>query len=580
MKKNYFLLSALLMFLSVGILNAQVSLYSFSAKPGTFTPIVGGTNLNSVDADDAISSPQPIGFTFNFDGSNHTQFRMSSNGFISFGSSTSSLSGNNLDFAGATSRPLIAPLWDDLSGSTNTKASYLLSGTAPNRILTVEWLNWQWRYNSADSAISFQVKLYETSNKVEFVYQQGPNPINSPTASIGLSGVGSGNGSYMSLENTGIFPSVRTTGGEISNLNTKPANGQVYIFEPPTCTPPSGLSASGITLTDATISWTAASAGWYYSIEYGPAGFTPGTGMTDTTRDTSINLTGLVGSTSYDVYVKSYCNLLDSSLSISFSFQTACAAVSSFPYKETFDGSSTTEVCWSVLNNNGDADQWNLNYTTNPFAGDQVAMMYTDFNSGNNDDYLISPQFVLTGNQRLKFQTRVQSSGEPNDYEVVLSSTGTSPSDFSTLILKDTVSSTTYNEVILDLSSYTGSYYIAIKIPNGGLDGWRLYIDDFIVEDIPTCLVPTALTSTNVSGDTADISWTDNNTTTPGSWQVSYGLQGFTVGTGTQVTMTADSGTLSGLMGSSDYDWYVRAICGSGDTSAWSSVGTFTTLCP
>jgi hypothetical protein len=84
MKKNYFLFTIFFVFLSIGNLVAQAGLYGFSASSGTFTPITAGTDLNSVEADSYLSPAQPIGFNFVFDGATHTQFKMSSNGFISF----------------------------------------------------------------------------------------------------------------------------------------------------------------------------------------------------------------------------------------------------------------------------------------------------------------------------------------------------------------------------------------------------------------------------------------------------------------------------------------------------------------
>jgi len=50
-----------------------------------------------------------------------------------------------------------------------------------------------------------------------------------------------------------------------------------------------------------------------------------------------------------------------------------------------------------VLNVNADGDAWSMDYTSNTYEGDQVAAMYTDFNSGANDDWLISPAITLTG---------------------------------------------------------------------------------------------------------------------------------------------------------------------------------------
>jgi hypothetical protein len=37
--------------------------------------------------------------------------------------------------------------------------------------------------------------------------------------------------------------------------------------------------------------------------------------------------------------------------------------------------------------------------------------------------------------------------------------------------------------------------------------------------------------------------------------------------------------TLSGLAGGTSYDYFMRSVCGAGDTSAWSTRATFATTC-
>ncbi len=147
---------------------------------------------------------------------------------------------------------------------------------------------------------------------------------------------------------------------------------------------------------------------------------------------------------------------------------------------EGFEG---TQTGWTVLNENADTDMWNFDYAYNPHSGSQSATINTDYNAGANDDYLITPLLALTGNQSLSYWYRVQSLGEPNDFEVLLSTTGISAADFTTVLLPlASYSNTTYMEQVIDLSAYSSDSYIAFHIPSGGLDGWRLYIDDVSVE--------------------------------------------------------------------------------------------------
>ncbi|MFZ1335797.1 MAG: hypothetical protein WAR99_10285, partial [Saprospiraceae bacterium] len=227
--------------LSSNSLFSQASSYSFAASSGTFTQnSVSATLLPLVAADDYISPAQSIGFTFVYEGINYTQFKMSSNGVISLNTAgTASLSFNDFSSANASSRPILGPLWDDLDGRATggSVASFEVTGSTPNRVLTVEWRNWEWNYASASPVISFQVKLFETSNVIQYVYRQESGTVNSVSASIGIgSATGSGSGSYLNLDNSSSTPTASST-TSYTTISTKPATGQVYTWTPPTpCT--------------------------------------------------------------------------------------------------------------------------------------------------------------------------------------------------------------------------------------------------------------------------------------------------------------------------------------------------------
>ncbi len=173
---------------------AQANSYSFTATTGTYTDIPAGApavDLPLVLADTYLSPAQPIGFTFVYEGISYTQFKMGSNGIISLNmAGTATLTTNDLSAANATSRPILAPLWDDLDGAVSTPlqavARYSTTGVSPNQVLTVEWRNWQWNWSATGNTVSFQMKLYETSGVIEYLYRQEAGTVNSGSASIGI----------------------------------------------------------------------------------------------------------------------------------------------------------------------------------------------------------------------------------------------------------------------------------------------------------------------------------------------------------------------------------------------------------
>jgi Secretion system C-terminal sorting domain/Fibronectin type III domain len=255
---------------------------------------------------------------------------MSSNGFIKLGgSAANALNTNDFGAANTSSRPIIAPLWDDLDGSTpaNSKAYYEVTGLAPNRIFTVEWRNWEWNYNSDTPVITFQVKLYETTNVIKFAYRQEATAVNAGSASIGIgSAFGSGAGSFLNITDVNT-PAVSST-VSTTNINTKPATGQIYTFTPPLCGSPSSVVTSAITATGATVNWTngGTETAWRYIVQpstlNAPASAS-NAGANVTTKP--VVLSGLTPLTSYTIYVRAICDATNKSEWSNVSFVTDAA---------------------------------------------------------------------------------------------------------------------------------------------------------------------------------------------------------------------------------------------------------------
>ncbi|MEZ4758097.1 MAG: GEVED domain-containing protein [Flavobacteriales bacterium] len=82
----------------------------------------------------------------------------------------------------------------------------------------------------------------------------------------------------------------------------------VTIDPPPPCPAPSGLAASGVTVTAATLNWTAGCTETAWVVEWGVNGFTLGSGTTVNTVATTTNLSGLTGATTYQAYVRADCD--------------------------------------------------------------------------------------------------------------------------------------------------------------------------------------------------------------------------------------------------------------------------------
>jgi PKD repeat protein len=141
----------------------------------------------------------PIGFSFNYIGTNYTQARLSTNGWISMNESGTTSSANANLFTSTTPNTTLTPWFDNIEDDATSTVSYKTEGTAPSRTFTAEWFRVLTYNSTATARISFQVKLFETTNVIEFHYgslETGSHH-SSESASIGLEDATGGTGHFI-----------------------------------------------------------------------------------------------------------------------------------------------------------------------------------------------------------------------------------------------------------------------------------------------------------------------------------------------------------------------------------------------
>ena len=93
----------------------------------------------------------------------------------------------------------------------------------------------------------------------------------------------------------------------------------------------------------------------------------------------------------------------------------------------------------------------------------------------------------------------------------------------------------------------------------------------------PACLDPYGLSASNGTSSSIDVSWTGGSNAT--TYNVEYGVTGYTQGSGTTTTASTASTTITGLTAYTVYDIYVQADCGANGTSTWAGPISYST-CP
>ncbi len=370
----------------------------------------------------------------------------------------------------------------------------------------------------------------------------------------------------------------------------------------PACPDPAAVLAKNITSTDADITWTSSVGGVGSSVEYGPAGFTPGTGTVITSTTDSVNISGLAAATTYDVYITDNCGASGLSAAIGpITFTTLCPASFLAPYSTDFEnitiGQQTSyENCWSVPATttprweSEDASGANENSTaTGPFydntsfgsAGGTYMYLETSSGATGGKGLLSSPtiDFASLTAPQLDFYYHMYGATMGVLRIYAEDATGTLTILDSIVGQQQTAGSDAWIKKSIDLSSLSGtSYSFVFEAERGTSFTGDISIDDFSVAEAPNCFASSALTVISTSDVSAELTWTAGSGT---SWDIEYGPAGFTPGTGTMFNATNDTITISGLMASTAYEFYVTDNCGSSGLASTAGPTSFTTsACP
>ncbi|MHC1756363.1 MAG: PKD domain-containing protein [Methanosarcina sp.] len=144
------------------------------------------------DSDDYHADNIPLGFSFNFYGTDYNNVSITNNGIALANGSTDQWT--NQPIGSSDPHNFIAPFWDDLVTLGDADAIYYQTiDEAPNRKLVIEWHeNHHYRYDSP-SGITFEAILFEGSNDILFQYKDvdfgTDNQINNGgEATVGIEG--------------------------------------------------------------------------------------------------------------------------------------------------------------------------------------------------------------------------------------------------------------------------------------------------------------------------------------------------------------------------------------------------------
>ncbi|MBL7700841.1 MAG: fibronectin type III domain-containing protein [Ferruginibacter sp.] len=343
----------------------------------------------------------------------------------------------------------------------------------------------------------------------------------------------------------------------------------------PSCAATSGLNAANVLDRTATLKWTADPGASYYNVQYKTNSSTAWSPLISTTVD-SLDLSGLTASTLYDYRVRSSCNMIYTAAQF-----TTAAPICEPPTGITFvTGNSSATINWNP-------QLYALSY--------DVEYKLTTDNVWTAAGNTTSTTFTITGlTAPTTYDCRIKNNcsfGSSPFYEFQFTTT-LAPCNAPTGLAfsySNNVSTFTWDAVpgaldyVFELAWAGGSWgaYNQVTTTNshdltglmqGGNFQYRVTANCGGSYSLPSstflfttpCSMPGSLSATAITNTSATLNWVpavgNNNNT---AFEVTYRLAGSSNAWTTVGNTTASTINVSGLTAGTTYDWRVRKLCTS-----------------
>ena len=273
-----------------------------------------------------------------------------------------------------------------------------------------------------------------------------------------------------------------------------------------------------------------------------------------------------------------------------WNFYTECDVISDFPFTNSFENGVPSD-CWFETDVVGISGDWSEqlfspyqtgNELVTPYSGSKMATFNSFIALNNNTTRLETPSldFNALASPEVSFYMYHDGgySSKIDRIQVQVFTGGAWVNVGSHILRYASYYSIYYKnwgKHTIDLSAYAGSI---VKVGILGIcgDGTDIHIDEFMVQDAPSCANPGSQDESSVFLNSVELSWL--NVVGVSQYDIEYGHHGFIQGNGTMLSgINGSSYQLDGILGSTSYDWYVRSDCGGGDASTWTGPHTFKT---
>ncbi len=516
------LVSLLLLLILAGAgLRAAVSEYSFASAAGTFTEIAGGTVLGTSANDNDVFNAIPLGFTFTYNGVDHTQASIASNGFLALGAEVVT---SNLPISNATTtNNVVSALGRDIKSRADGELMYLQSGAEPNRVFTVQWKHWRRSATAAaNDDLTFQIQLQENGDKVVFAYGPFTAVTSSTNQSIQVGLRGDANTDFNNRATTTDWaatnPGTANNSFCVLSATVFPASGLAFTFSPPTAGEPPLPAVNPNPANNAVDVAIGASLNWvagggtvdgykvYLGTDNPPSNLVNGTSQTPTSYDPA----NFNYSTTYYWRIVPFNANGDAPGCPVWQFTTlADPTVTTFPYAQNFDAATppALPLGWTAINANGDTYSWETYAGTAQSQPNSARIRFNTTLAMN--DWLLLPPLQLTEGSyyKLRFYYRGGSADAAEKLALYWGMSPTADALSNQIWANENITNVSYQagEGVMQAPG-SGIYHFGFK-GYSAADLFYIYLDTVTFDVWVEQLLPPTNLAAAIDGNDVHLSW-------------------------------------------------------------------------
>ena len=361
----------------------------------------------------------------------------------------------------------------------------------------------------------------------------------------------------------------------------------IVVDVQPSCVGPTELAATATTTTGTTVTFTAPTTapanGYLYYL--GTASGVPAGTVGTPATGSPISVSGLTENTTYYLYIRSVCSATDTSswtaTPLVFTTLQDCQPVN-VRYEEDFSSVTPPALPYcTTVEGIGNSNLWQTVAApgTSGFTaagGNVLRYAYSTTVDANTWWYTRGINLTAGTSYFVSYKYGNNSTFYEENLKVAMGTANNAAA--MTTVLADHAGlndNTAHVNSVTFTVPTTGVYYFGFQAYSDA-DNYNLYLDSIVVDVTPSCMAPTTVAATAITGTGGTITFTPPATSPANG----YAYVVTTTAGAPTVAGTAATGspiTITGLNNLTTYYVYIRSVCSTTDSSAWSST-TFTTL--